>query len=97
MNVGYGSAWTVDFGVTYFVYVLLCEDGSFYTGYAGNLKTRIKQHLTGKGARYTRLHKPKKLVYVEEFATRSEAMRRERMIKRLSHGEKQKLVRTKHK
>jgi putative endonuclease len=84
--------WTVDVGVTYFVYVLLCEDGSFYTGYAGNLKARIKQHIAGNGARYTRLHRPKKLVYVEEFATRSEAIKRERMIKRLNHREKQKLV-----
>lgn len=75
----------------YYVYVLLCQGGTFYTGYAKNLNARLSMHEQGKGARYTRIHKPKKLVYVEEFGTRKEAMRRERKIKRLGHEEKKKL------
>lgn len=78
--------------MTYYVYVLLCEGGSYYTGYAKNVGSRVRQHVKGCGARYTRLHKPRKLVYTEEFATRKEAMRREKEIKRLSHAGKQKMA-----
>lgn len=75
----------------YYVYVLLCQDGTFYTGYAKNLNVRLRMHEQGKGARYTKTHKPKKLVYREEFGTRKEAMRREKEIKKLGHKEKKKL------
>ncbi|MEA2090137.1 MAG: GIY-YIG nuclease family protein [Thermoproteota archaeon] len=78
--------------MAYYVYILRCEDGSYYTGYAKNVETRVKQHKRGKGALYTRMRKPEKLVYVEEFDTRSEAMRMEREIKQLSHEEKMKLA-----
>ncbi len=76
----------------YFVYVILCEDGTYYTGYTRNVDTRMRLHLRGKGARYTRMHKPKKLVYVERFSSRSEAMKRERKVKALGHLRKRKLV-----
>jgi len=75
----------------YYVYVLLCQGGRFYTGYAKDLNARLKMHEQGKGARYTKMHKPKKLVYTEEFDTRKEAMRREKEIKKLGHEEKKKL------
>ncbi|MDH5782765.1 MAG: GIY-YIG nuclease family protein [Candidatus Bathyarchaeota archaeon] len=78
--------------VPYYVYVLLCEDGSYYTGYAKDVDSRVKRHMRGIGARYTKLHRPKRLVYTEEFDTRKEAMKREREIKKLSHDEKHKLV-----
>jgi len=76
----------------YYIYVLLCEDGSYYTGYAKDIDLRVQQHWRGVGARYTKLHKPKKLVYTEEFETVGEAMKREREIKQLSHEEKYRLV-----
>jgi putative endonuclease len=79
--------------MVYYVYVLLCQDGTYYTGHARNVKTRFKQHERGLGARYTRTHKPEKIVYTEKFHTRSEAMRRERTIKRLNRTQKQKLAR----
>ena len=79
--------------VPYYVYILLCEDSSYYTGYAKNINSRVKQHTKGIGARYTKLHKPKRLVYTEEFDTIGEAMKREREIKQLSHEEKYRLVR----
>jgi len=75
----------------YYVYVLLCQDGTFYTGYAKNLKARLEMHEQGKGARYTRIHKLEKLVHTEEFDTRKEAMRREKEIKKLGHEEKKRL------
>jgi putative endonuclease len=72
----------------YYVYMILCEDKSFYTGYTKNVDSRMRLHVNGKAARYTRIHKPKRIVYVEEFASRKEAMKRERRIKRLSHNQK---------
>ncbi len=74
--------------MSFYVYILLCRDGSFYTGYTRDLDTRTKQHKNGKGARYTRSHKPQKIAYVEVFDTRGKAMKREREIKKLSHKQK---------
>jgi len=81
----------------YYVYVILCEDGSFYTGYTKNLNARIKLHMEGKGARYTRIHKPTRLVYSEEYSSRAEAMRRERKMKKLKHNQKLRIVNSKKK
>ncbi|HKZ94797.1 MAG TPA: GIY-YIG nuclease family protein [Candidatus Bathyarchaeia archaeon] len=75
----------------YYVYVIQCDDGSFYTGYSKNLDKRVKLHTNGKGARYLKIHKPLRVVHVEEFDSRAEAMRRERKIKLLSHVQKLKL------
>lgn len=77
----------------YYVYIIQCEGESFYTGYTKNLRSRIRLHEKGKAARYTRMHRPKKLVHVEEFRSRAEAMRREKRIKKLSHNQKLKLAR----
>jgi len=76
----------------YYVYMIICEDGSFYTGYTKNLGERMRQHICGKGARYTKSHKPDKVVYVEPFDSRSKAMKREKAVKKLSHQQKLELV-----
>jgi putative endonuclease len=76
---------------SYYVYVLCCEDGSFYTGYTTCLEKRLQSHRAGRGARYTHQHGVVRLVHSETFATRGEAMRRERQVKRLTHSEKEKL------
>ena len=76
----------------FYVYILLCSNGSFYTGYTKDVEARLHLHQTGKGARYTKIHKPKKLVYIEEYFSRSLAMKREREIKKLSHQQKQVLI-----
>ncbi len=65
----------------WFVYVLLCQDGSLYTGISPDPEKRFEQHLSGKGAKYTRSHKPVKIVYQEKFKSRSEALKREAEIK----------------
>jgi putative endonuclease len=80
--------------VPYYVYIILCEGNSFYTGYTKNLNARLKLHAKGKGARYTRMHRPQKLVHVEEYGTRPEAMRREKRIKKLNHAQKMRLTRS---
>jgi putative endonuclease len=71
---------------------LLCIDGSFYTGYTKDVDERMKQHENGKGARYTKAHKPQKVAYVEIFGSRGNAMKRERAIKKLTHQQKHELV-----
>jgi putative endonuclease len=76
----------------YYVYVILCVDGSFYTGYTKNIDTRIKLHESGKGARYTKMHKPQKIAYLELFDARAQAMKREKQIKKLSHQQKLNLI-----
>jgi predicted GIY-YIG superfamily endonuclease len=78
--------------LSYYVYILRCKDGSYYTGHAKDVEKRFEMHKKGKGARYTRMHEPEKLVYLEQFESRSEAMRRERRIKRFSHNKKQQLI-----
>ena len=65
----------------YYVYVLLCEDASFYTGISNNPDQRFKDHAIGKGGRYTRLHKPLKRIYLEQIGSRSDALKREAQIK----------------
>lgn len=77
---------------SYYVYLLLCDDGSYYTGYTKNVTSRLQRHKRGRGARYTKMRKPRKIVHVEEFRTRGGAMRRERQIKALTHSEKRDLV-----
>lgn len=78
--------------MSFCVYILLCMDGSFYTGYTKDLDERTKQHENGKGAKYTKTHKPQKLAYVELFNSRSQAMKRERTIKKLTHQQKHDLI-----
>ncbi len=76
----------------YYVYIILCEGNSLYTGYTKNLDSRIRLHKKGKAARYTKMHRPKRLVHVEEFHSRAEAMRREKRIKKLTHIQKLRLA-----
>jgi putative endonuclease len=81
----------------YYVYVILCKDNSFYTGYTKDLDSRMRLHMNGKAARYTRIHRPKKIVYVEQFGSRAEAMKREKWIKTLTHNQKLALINSKTK
>ena len=76
----------------YYVYILRCKDGSYYTGYTKDVEKRFEMHKKGRGARYTRIHEPEELVYTEQFENRGEAMKRERKIKKLSHDRKQQLI-----
>lgn len=78
--------------MAYYVYILKCSDDSYYTGYTSDLSRRVKQHNEGIGGRYTRSRKPVKLLYQEEYATRAEAMRREREIKKMSRMQKTALI-----
>ena len=76
-----------------FVYIVQCNDGSLYTGWTVDVERRVKQHNAGRGAKYTRLHRPVKLAYAEEQPTRSAAMKREAAIKKWPRERKLKLIR----
>ena len=73
-------------------YILKCKDGTFYTGIINDLKSRIKQHNLGNGAKYTRGRGPVKLVYSEQCADRSTALKREAEIKKLTRSQKKNLL-----
>ena len=77
----------------YFVYLLKCSDGSYYCGIAKDLDKRLKQHngLIKGGSIYTSSNSPVKLIYFEEYKTRSDALKREYEIKKLSHKKKSSL------
>ncbi len=78
--------------MAHYVYIVLCGDGSYYTGWTTNLEKRVRVHNQGKGAKYTRSRLPVKLLYSEEYAEKGEALRREAAIKKLTHQQKAKLI-----
>ena len=79
----------------YFVYMVRCADGSLYTGYARDPERRAKAHNTGRGAKYTARRLPVALVYSESCDTKSDALKREHQVKRLSRRNKDLLISTK--
>ncbi len=76
----------------FYTYILLTEQNTLYCGYTDDVQKRFQAHLEGKGAKYTRSHKPVKIVYQKEFETKSEALKEERRIKKLSRNEKLKII-----
>ena len=78
--------------MAYYCYILECADGTFYTGWSIDPQRRLRQHNSGYGSRYTRSHRPVKLVYVEECADKSAALKRERAIKKLPRLQKKNLI-----
>lgn len=78
---------------SYCVYLLLCENGAYYTGYTDNLEKRYQLHLSGKASKYTRAFKPVKIARVFDLGEdKSEAMRLEKLIKSLSKTQKDVLI-----
>ena len=76
----------------WFVYIVECADGSFYTGITNDLQRRVDEHNAGKGARYTRSRRPVVLRYHELQPDRSHASAREFRIKALSRTGKLELM-----
>ena len=74
--------------MAFYCYMLLCANGGYYTGWTTDPLRRLKQHNAGRGARYTRMNGPSELVYVEEVADHSTALKREAEIKLLKHHKK---------
>jgi predicted GIY-YIG superfamily endonuclease len=80
--------------MAYFVYILRCADGTYYTGYTGNLLQRYKQHQSGAIPRsYTKSRRPVELVWAGEFETKEEARANEKKVKRMKTERKEVLIR----
>jgi predicted GIY-YIG superfamily endonuclease len=77
--------------MTFWVYVLRCSDGSYYTGHTDNIQLRIGKHQTGEIAGYTANRRPVELVFSQECATRAEALAAELQIKGWSRAKKEAL------
>lgn len=76
------------------VYMILCEDGSYYTGWSTDPLHRFQVHQAGKGAKYTRSHPPIALVYAQWYDTKKGAMQAEYALKQKTHKDKKKLIDT---
>ena len=76
----------------WFVYILECSDGSFYTGITNNLERRQQQHNDGTASRYTRSRRPVILRYQEVCESRSQALIRECSLRLLTRKQKEDLV-----
>ena len=74
------------------VYIILCSDGSLYTGISTDVERRFRQHQTGKGAKFFRGRRPLAIAYRETGFTRAGASQRESTIKKLSRMKKQALI-----
>lgn len=77
-----------------YTYIVECADGTLYTGWTNDIEKRLAAHNEGRGAKYTRSRTPVKLVHLEEFSTKEEAMSREWEIKRYSAKKKRALIGT---
>ena len=76
----------------FFVYMLECKDGTYYTGYTPDIAKRIELHSNGKGAKYTRDRRPVRLVWSREYRYFKKAYLEEKRIKRLSRKQKEDLI-----
>jgi len=76
----------------WYLYILECNDRSLYTGVTNDIPNRLEKHNTGKGAKYTRSHRPVKLVYFEECGSESDALKREIEIKSWPREKKLSLI-----
>lgn len=77
----------------FFVYILECSDGSFYTGYTNDLVKRVKRHNNGDGSKYVRTRLPARLVFSKPYKYFKLAVLQERRIKTLTRKQKEDLIR----
>lgn len=81
----------------YFVYILLTEQNTYYCGYTDDVQKRFEAHLKGFGAKYTKSHKPVKILWTKEFNSKSEAQKEEYRIKHtLTRKQKEILINSKN-
>ena len=78
--------------MAWFVYIVKCADGTFYTGMTKDVTRRVAEHSAGKGAKYTRTRCPVKLVYSKRAGSISLAMKKELKIKRMNRTGKMKII-----
>lgn len=77
----------------HYVYIILTHTNKLYCGYSKDVERRFLEHQTGKkGAKFTKVNKPIKIVYKKCYKTKSEALKEEYRIKNLSKKEKEELI-----
>lgn len=77
----------------YYVYILTCADNTLYCGITTDIKRRVKEHNSSKlGAKYTKARRPVRLSYVREIKNKSEALKLEYKIKKLTRKQKLELM-----
>ena len=77
----------------WYVYIVKCKDKTFYTGIAKDIERRVGEHNSSDlGAKYTRGRRPVQIVYSAKFINRSEALKEECRIKKLSRKEKKEII-----
>lgn len=76
----------------HYFYVLECNDGSYYGGYTVDIERRVAQHNNGKGAKYTRMKRPVKVIYAAEYEDKGAALRAEYAFKQLTRSYKEKFL-----
>ena len=76
----------------WFFYIVRCNDNSLYSGITNDLAQRIEKHNSGKGAKFTSMRKPVKLVFSEKYDNMSLARRREEQVKSWSKIEKEDMI-----
>ena len=81
-------------GTKYWVYILECSDGTYYTGITTDVQQRVETHNLRKGAKYTAPRLPVILIYSEMHPDRSSAAKRELEVKKLTRAEKEILVKS---
>ena len=79
--------------MSFWVYILRCADGSYYTGHTDDLERRLAEHHLGQIAGYTAMKRPVTLVFSDACSTRDEALAAERRIKGWSRKKKEALIR----
>ena len=77
---------------SWYVYILQCDDESFYVGLSSDIQERLIRHWSGRGAAHTADHPPSRWLYSEVFASRADAMQREGQLKRWSRAKKLALI-----
>ena len=76
----------------WYLYILRCKDGTYYTGITTDVEKRLEAHRSGKGAKYTRGRGPLELVYSEACQDHSHALKREYEVKKLSKEQKLQMI-----
>ncbi|USS90991.1 GIY-YIG nuclease family protein [Fructilactobacillus carniphilus] len=78
----------------FYFYVLLCDDGSFYGGFTTDVSKRFQTHRSGKGAKYTKVHRPVSVLYSEAFTEKRAALQAEYRFKHQSRQQKERFLQT---
>jgi len=79
-----------------YMYILLCSNGSYYTGSTINIELRLIQHQNGQGANHTKKHLPVTLIYYEEYQRIEDAFHREKQVQGWSRKKKEALINGNH-